>query len=227
MRLTEAETALRERLRSTIEQHGKVEAKLKSARQALDHVRTLLQDLAQAEVDAAKFESLKAEIAAIRRPAVPGARTREANAAQTALEEVRDYHAVVERELATAQEEAIRAASAVKDAVDAVVRMEFEKIAMELMRAHQEAWHLLDLVNGYAQIDKRCPGGPTLREFQERICAQLNRRTAAIASGRPELREEHKWNAFLDERSNEAERFWTDFAARLATDPYAATPRSA
>jgi hypothetical protein len=228
-RLTEAEVVLRDQLRRAIRHRGEVQTKLAGAQQAFDRVRTLLSDLVQAEADAATFESLKTEIAAFRAndesPLVLHAALEvgkhETSAAQAALEEVRHHYALLDRELAAAQKEAIDAAKGVREAVEAIVRMEFDKIAMELVLAHQQAWRLLDLVNGYVRIDKRRPGGPTLREFQKRLCDQFNRRTAAIVSGHLEFQDERNWNMFLDERSAEAERYWTNYAAQLATDPFA------
>jgi hypothetical protein len=228
-KLTEAEAVLRDQLRRAIRHRRDVETKLAVAQQALDRVRTLLSDLVQAEADAATFESLKTEIAAFRAndesPLVLHAAQEvginETGAAQAALEEVKHHYALLDRELAAAQKEAIEAARGVREAIAAVVRMEFDKIAMELVRAHQEAWRLLDLVNGYVRIDKRRPGGPTLREFQKRLCDQLHRRTAAIVSGHFEFQDERNWNMFLDERSAETEQYWTNYAAQLATDPLA------
>jgi len=223
--LTEAEAVLRDRLSWAIRHRGEVQMKLAAAHQALDRVRALLSDLVQADADAAKFESIAAFRAKDEPSMTPHAaleaRKGETSAAQTALEEVRNHYALLDHELATAQKEAIEAAGGVREAVDAVVQVEFEKIAMELVRAHQKAWRLLDLVNGYVRIDKGRPGGPTLREFQKRLSDQLNRRAAAVASGQLDLQEERNWNLFLDERSAEAEQYWTDYAARLATDPHA------
>src|SRR5262249_27123390 len=107
-----------------------------------------------------------------------------------------------------------------QDAVDAVLRVEFEKVALKLVQSHQEAWHLLDLVTSYVRTERRRARG-ILREFQEKLSAQLNERRAAIASGRPELRDDHKWQAFRQQRRAKAEQCWQDCTGRLARNPHA------
>ncbi len=226
MRLAEAEAILRGKLKSTILHRSEVEEKLESARQSLLRVQVLISDLLQAEANAAGFERLKADISAFRRgkgerggTALETGAAGESNAATAAaLEEAKRYMAALERELAAAEQEAKAAAQAVHEAAGAVMQAEFENIAQRLVKAHQKAWRILDLVNGYVRLCKRRGGKGSLLEFLEQLSTQLNRRSAAIAAGSAELRAAAHWQAFIEERGAEAEQLWVEYAARLAED---------